>query len=286
MKRLQITDNRIQEAIVLYKSGITIKPICKQLHLDGTVLRKFLIDEGILKTRSNAVRSGKSDGIVKDDALEVLTSEALYWIGFLYADGHIEKQPRNRIALTLAEVDYNHLEKFANFFGQDLTIRDVTQKGEKKTYPKGQINFDSKYWRVAFSSVEIYNRLVELGFSHNKTLSLTPHELLKMSRDFWRGVIDGDGTLYYTNDSRANGKYNTLILSLSGTYDTNIEFLNYLKLNNIFTEAKPINDKRANVWETVISDVNSKAIKLLYKDATVYLERKYQKYLKIINSNN
>lgn len=282
---IQITNPRIQNAIVLYKSGKTLNSICKELHLDGTTLRRFLIQEGILRSRGEAIRNGKTEGRVKDDAFDVLTSECLYWIGFLYADGHIEKD-RPKISLTLSEKDKHHLEKFNQFISNGtLAINDVTQDSPKN-YARGQVNFEGKYWRITFSSKQIYNRLKEFGFTHLKTYSIVPKEYLAYSRDFWRGCIDGDGWVCTTGDKRANGKYDYAEIGLSGTQETCLYFLHYIENINIKTDAQPRKRKDANVYQIDIHNVPAKKVlDLLYKDATIYLDRKYQKYLEIINNN-
>ena len=284
MKKIESTDPRIQEAIALYKSGKTIKSICSDLHLDGSVVRRFLIDDGPLRTRAEAIRSGKSDAKIYDEILDELTPDSLYWIGFLYADGHIEKEPRKRISLTISNKDEMHLKKYCKFFGEGLQIRDVTDPNAKA--PR-QVNFDGKYLRVGFSSKGIYDRLLNLGFTNNKTLNLIPDNELKNSRDFWRGVIDGDGHVCMTGDTRANGKYNYACVGLSGTEDTLIGFLKFVKDNGIETEVSPYKDKKRNVWKLDIHNIKAlKILDLLYKDSTTYLERKYQKYQKLIQLNN
>lgn len=281
MKKLESTDPRIQQALVLYKSGTGIRALCDQFHIDGSVLRRFITEAGLLRTKSEAVRSAKSNAKINDRVLEILTPEALYWIGFLYADGHIEKEPRARISLTLAEIDRGHLEKYGKFFGEGLEIRDVTNKNSKAP---GQINFDGKHLRVAFSSKSIYSKLMQLGLTHKKTLNLIPIESLKNSKDFWRGVVDGDGWICQTGDMRAEGKYNYACIGLSGTQDTLIGFLDFIKRSGITTDAHPRKDSRSNVWKTDIHGTGAKAIMtLLYKDATVYLDRKYEKYQELMN---
>lgn len=284
MKKIESTDPRIQKAIVLYKSGKTIKSICSELHLDGSVVRRFLIDDGPLRTRAEAIRNGKSNAKIHDNILDKLTPDSLYWIGFLYADGHIEKEPRKRITLTISNKDETHLKKYCKFFGEGLQIRDVTDSNAKAP---GQINFDGKYLRVGFSSKGIYDRLLNLGFTNNKTLNLIPDNELKNSRDFWRGVIDGDGHVCTTGATKANGKYDYACVGLSGTEDTLIGFLKFVKDNEIETEVSPYKDKRRNVWKLDIHNTRAlKILDLLYKDSITYLERKYQKYQEIIQLNN
>lgn len=282
-----VTTPVISEAIKMYQSGIAIRPICKQLHVDGTTLRNLLIQEGLLRTRAEAVRGGKSDAVIKDNILDLLTPEVLYWIGFIYADGNMEKPPRCRISVTLAEKDKSHVEKFANFFGTDIPIKEVTEKDKRNHPAPGQKNFDYKYFRASFSSQKIYNKLLEFGLTHRKTYNLIPHEVLKNSRDFFRGVVDGDGWACFSNEKRYGGKYDTGEIGLSGTKDTLISFLEFVKLSGIVTATTPYKDKRANVWKMSIHSKPAQLIlNLLYKGSTVYLNRKYEKYLQIVNPTN
>lgn len=276
MKKLEVTDSRVQQAIVLYNSGMAIKPIGKLLKMDGEPIRRILTDLGMLRTRSQAVRIGKGVAKLNEDAFDILTPEALYWIGFLYADGHIEKD-RPRITLTLQEKDKSHLEKFNQFMGGRLQIRNVTQKAIKKTPAPGQKNFDGQYYRASFSSQKIHDKLKDLGFTHYKTYSLIPHELLKNSREFWRGVVDGDGWVCYTNQTN---RPNYLSMGLSGSEDTLQEFLIYLEKTGFETLASYRKDNRSQVWSINFTSNKAKQIlNLLYADSKIYLDRKYEKYI-------
>lgn len=42
--------------------------------------------------------------------------EKAYWLGFLYADGNVSLK-EDKIELSLAEKDLNHIKKFKNFIG-------------------------------------------------------------------------------------------------------------------------------------------------------------------------
>lgn len=261
MKKLQLTDLRVIEAIKLYNSGLAIKPICKQLKMDGEALRNILIKEKLLRTRSAASQMSKIKSIINHNILDELTPEALYWIGFLYADGHIEKD-RPRISVTLSSKDKLHLEKMITFFGKGLSLRLLA----------------SGNYRVAFSSARIYEKLILMGFTNRKTYAIIPHETLKYSKDFWRGVVDGDGWL-------SKGKQTSL--GLCGHINTIQEFLNFVQKNNITTKAKPHKVKKRNyLWTVDLHSTKDKQIaSLLYKDATVYLDRKYNTYLEWTQDN-
>lgn len=255
MKKLQDTDPRVQEAIVLYKSGLAVHTICEKLKMDRSTLRRVLLEKGILRTRSEAIQKGKSKAIINHDILDILTPEALYWIGFLYADGHIEKD-RPRITVTLEKKDRRHLEKMIKFFGLGLTLREL----------------GSGHFRVAFSSKKIYEKLIILGFNNRKTYAVIPHEELKHSRDFWRGVVDGDGWIYNKGIKS---------IGLCGHKNTLNEFLIYLNKNNLDTKAMPNKVKKGNhLWQLEFHHTkSSKVANLLYKDSTVHLDRKYNEFI-------
>jgi len=270
MKKLQITDFRVQQAVELYKSGKAIKPICQELKMDGEALRNVLISLEELRTRSEAVRGGKSDATINDDALKELTPDALYWIGFLYADGHIEKG-RNRVTLTLSAPDKNHLHKCGDFFGKGLVIRQVSGKVLKSN---GYVSDDA--YRVGFSSVHVYKKLEELGFTHNKTYTInSPHPDLVGSRDFWRGVIDGDGWV----------STKVWTVGVCGAKTTIEAFSDFIKSGGIETKTSARLSSKRSTHLYSMELHHHKAVQvlnLLYKDAPVYLDRKYQKYLEIM----
>ncbi len=264
----RVSKERIQEVIKLYQEGFTDSMLRKTLHMTSRTVKKILETYGIKRTRSEQVQFGKGGSVINHNCLDQLTPESLYWIGFLYADGHIERD-RPRITLTLADVDMNHLEKFKAFFGTGITVREVTNKIR---IAPGQINFDNKAFRVAFSSKKIYERLQELGFTHNKTYGIVIHAFLKNSRDFWRGVVDGDGWLYNKSQKA---------IGLSGNSNTLSEFINFLNSCGVGTKTVPSKRKdRDFLWMLDLhSNKAQRTADLLYKNATVYLDRKYQKYV-------
>lgn len=280
MRKSIYSQEQIDQVLQLYsegKSPTTIQDIVG-FHKGG--VRQIVIEHGKLRTAGQARRIGQGVLSLREDAFDIPTPDALYWIGFLYADGHIEKDVPY-VTVTLGEKDKGHLEKFSQFMGGYLNIREVTQS--KKGAP-GQVNFDYKYYRVGFNCKQVHSKLMDYGFTHNKTLSLDPHPLLKNSRDFWRGVVDGDGWLCYTGDKRADGKYNYCAVGLSGTEATIVEFISFVESAGIKTMCTPKKRKGANVWQVDIHGTPAIAVsKLLYQDATTYLDRKYAKYLEFIS---
>lgn len=248
---LKRTNQEIQNKVKeLYLSGVPQIKIEELLKMTRSTIRKILLKENLLRDKSEAFRLSKS-GKINNNAFEKLTEESLYWIGFLYADGYISNKDYS-IQLALKNEDENHLQKFLDFLQSNSRITN---------YNKGKAK------RVRIYSKQIQNRLKYFGFDNNKSFTAIPHEELKNSRDFWRGVIDGDGSLSNQRDY--------IKIHLCGTFNTIVEFLKFLS-----KDFKPWKANGKELYQTSFISNDAKQIAdLLYKDSKIYLERKYQKYL-------
>ena len=194
---------------------------------------------------------------INHSVFDELTSEALYWIGLLYTDGHIESKEHS-VELVQHNSDILHLEKFKVFLGSNRKIK--PDHGDCS--------------RLRVNSTKIYNRLVELGFSSCKSWNIKPHELLKNSRDFWRGCVDGDGGIYLKTE-----KTRSDTITLCGTLETIFGFIIFLNDNLTISSKYPSPTSSENLYQVHYYGQEAKEVaRLLYKDATVYLERKYAVY--------
>lgn len=208
------------------------------------------------------------------------TEEKAYWLGFIYADGYISNSPISNdsdyiaynFELGLSEKDYDHLVKFKNFLNcskdiyTDSTIKSLNGN-EQKEY---------KRCRLCLTNQHFWNTLNKLGCTPNKTKKcLFPQRSIftkeKFIYDFIRGFIDGDGTLSYGN----NGSKKIPQLSILGTYEMLLGISHYLGHNSInkVSDTDVILNLKYNGNKAVYLE------SLLYKNAKVYLDRKYEKYL-------
>lgn len=198
------------------------------------------------------------------------TEEKAYWLGFMYADGCIYSK-ENRIELSLQDLDVNHLYKFAKFL--DSKKEDFVKS--YKNYKHGKYN----RCRVSFRSKVVWEALNSKGCVPNKSLILTfPDESVlsdkSLIRHFIRGYVDGDGCLCYT---KGKAEFNVL-----GTE----EFLTGLMENLPLDRKYPVYKKHKdtdknfcifNLWCSTAVRI----MQYLYENATIYLDRKYEKYKEI-----
>lgn len=198
------------------------------------------------------------------------TEERAYWLGFMYADGYVTK--RNVVGLSLAIKDLQHLERFKLALQAMHPIRQYTSSG----YKEGQ------YCRLAFPSDKMTNDLERLGCVKQKTLILQfPSEQQvppKFMKDFIRGYLDGDGCITGCNGHGPRIKICGTMEMLEGIrcYFNSLLPKHLAILSPL---AKRHHDDKNNYSLEVGSTRKSLIIlQALYKDATVFLTRKYEKY--------
>ena len=210
----------------------------------------------ILRKRNVDRRSYSESGIkhpLNHSKFDELTEESLYWAGFIAADGCIQKprvqSPTMSIALSI--VDIRHLEKIKGFLESGHTITKYYNKVVKTDTPNA--------CRFSVGSTQICNRLEELGVK-GPELS----DDVAMSRDFWRGVVDGDGHLAK--------RTNTAGLSLVGFPYILEPYQRFLRYElNIESTIKP----HSSIYKIDINGKNGiRAIDYLYRDSKVSLDRK------------
>jgi len=209
---------------------------------------------------------------------EIDTEEKAYWLGFLMADGSIN---RTTLSIALSGKDKSHLEKFLNGLDSDRKVYDYEQSFDKngKTH---------KMSRIDIASFHLLGKLRSYGFEEKKSMKeVIPNEITKeLLRHFIRGYFDGDGCFTY-GESKNKKKF--MSVSILGGED----FLNKLKkiLNkeNVLCNVYKKQDKESgsdNLRVMMIHHNQALAfLNYIYKDSTIYLDRKYEKYNKYLNDH-
>lgn len=184
--------------------------------------------------------------------------EKAYWLGFAFADGSVVQSGAGNwwFGVELQRSDEDHLAKLAKALQTDVPIR-PSHDGA------------AAYLRIC--SIKLVRDLKRLGCIPNKTYGHPVPQIRKhLLRHFFRGLTDGDGSLFLT---RGTWRYD-----LIGTpemvrfcQDFLVEELNlgYTKL----VVRGPIRSLRyTGNWQVRhIAD-------LLYENSTVYLDRKMKTY--------
>lgn len=121
------------------------------------------------------------------------TEEEAYWLGFLYTDGCIQAKA-NVVSLQLAVKDREHVHKFARF------LKARSQPRDREYRNKGKMRRATFF---ACYSASVVANLIRAGMHDRKTWTITPWDgPPDLMRHFWRGCLDGDGSLYVAKRQR------------------------------------------------------------------------------------
>ena len=271
--RMKITIEEEQKVVELVKSGKTITEIIKITKRSECSITKIIKKMGIRKL---VIETTKKYNYNDSFFEKIDTEEKAYWLGFLYADGSIgrKKEKIESVNLQLGTKDEHHLKKFA----EQMTVNFSEQQIKTKITKLKENVHEGKLFSIY--STKIAEDLIKLGCVPNKSLILkfptkeqVPEELI---HHFMRGYFDGDGCIYLSK------KYNKTSFDIAGTEKFCESYR--LKLNKNITkkEKKKFGKAGKNV---VFRESEKKRIKeiekFLYCDATVFLERKKEKFKQI-----
>lgn len=195
------------------------------------------------------------------------TEEKAYWLGFLYADGcvFISNHHSYSLILELSSVDKEHIQKFKTAIASDTLIKE-TQRDNRHIS------------RLCIGNKELVCDLISHGCVPKKTLILDFPTIISQNliRHFIRGYFDGDGCLsvksyYHKQRKKDYLSYSWFIL---GTRDLLSGMINYLPIKlDIVSVGKICRIRTQSLNNIKI------ILDYLYKDATIYLQRKYDKYI-------
>lgn len=198
------------------------------------------------------------------------TEEKAYWLGFIFADGCVYRN-EDRFRINLSIKDRNHLEKFAAFLKFKGVIGINTVNRDEKTF---------KLCYVSFRNKHICDRLKQYGCTSNKSLTLKFPDISifktnNLVIDFIRGYFDGDGSLGLCKTSTKSKKE---FLSLLGTKEFLQEIRKYLNISTKVKNKSTANHSN-NAFTINTSCLTSRKIaRIIYGNATIYLDRKYNIY--------
>lgn len=240
-----------KEIIADYLSGMKINDMQVKYKKKGSTFTNIFHAYGIEKKRR---RTNQIDGSFFET---INTEEKAYWLGFLFADGY-NSEKRGCIEIGLSSTDKDHLEKLK-----------ISLSAEHEIKTRNQYGYESV--RLMFNSRQMSTDLANHGCVQKKSLVLVFPETVptELEHHFIRGYFDGDGCISVNTIS---GKVNT---SFIGTESFLESVRKRMKLSDTKLELK------GNAFTLQYGGrINAlKIFEYLYKDSTVFLDRKRDKFL-------
>lgn len=284
-KQFKISDQKIVE---LYLSGLTLKEVA--IHAQDNVgvmaLRKKLHELGVdtsrqaTKARYNERRSKAMRRYTfNEHVFDVIdTEEKAYWLGFLMADGY-NHESKTCVALRLQEEDVEVLECLKAF----LQYNGVITRYSRITNTN---HLHRTYCELSLYSPVFSKSLAEKGCVQGKTYTLQFPEYLPkhLVHHFIRGLFDGDGCISITPRKNRTLDSKSYQFNIVGT-EAIME-----RVKDIFVEQIGVTRTTTKHHSKAVAihwsgrGVVTKILNYLYKDAHVYMKRKYDKYISMSNS--
>ena len=234
------------------KTGESLTKVSKKFNIHRGNFSKKLKEEGFnIENKQNKIKFNNTVFNMID------TEEKAYWLGFIFADGYVSDQ--NHFELSLSSKDFSHLQKFGRF---------LNYESNSKLY--------GHRCRFVVKDKHFTQSLKKLGCIPRKSLILEFPKRLRedLIPHFIRGYSDGDGCLYHIQPKKS--------LSLSFILLGTEEFLSVC-LKHFNLEHKRIRSyNKSKVYSIQMSYKQALDVcSYMYKDANIFLERKYEKYNKI-----
>lgn len=229
--------------------GVSISPIRRILKKNGIVLSqtKYSVDDKFFDTINDEYRA--------------------YWLGFLFADGYIrERKSGNSLEMKLSIKDKEHLMLFRDCLKSTHVIKDSYNRVKYKNgYSQSHMS------HLAIYSLKLVESIKKCGIHSRKTFTIEFPDIPKnLTNHFIRGYFDGDGSFSFNPEKY---KIHTNIVCASDKFrDRLIEILTGHGID-------------ARNYGNIVIDIQSKLGNLkfynyIYKNATIFLKRKKEKYEK------
>ncbi len=177
-----------KEIIQRYQRGYAISTIRKDLGCLTNVIITNLLTANNIPLRLGRYKNIQDARPDWQESFAKPTPAALYWAGFLMADGSVSpRKGEFSISCSLSIIDFKHVEALAAFVGKGAI---TNLKAQGRAMP-------SCGWRVY--SDRIAADLARWGILPRKGRSdyTAPLGEATDSIDFWRGMIDGDGSVNF-----------------------------------------------------------------------------------------
>ncbi len=261
-KTWKLTPEAREQVSVDYLTGdYSLDTLAARYGVTPPAIRQILIKRGVPRRRQGL--HGRHCRL-NEAAFDTATPQAAYWTGWLTADGGVthDRGMQPRVVSSVKYSDRAHLVSLRDFLGSTHAICDWGRDGGSPTQSTLQVR--SSRLAAALSKFGVVPRK-----SGRESVQLLAHD-----RDFWRGVVDGDGCLQIAQRPRRGRRIPTPRLALVGSKRLLEQFLEFAR--SIWPTKATVRPHRGGVVYLVALTTRAcvAVTRVLYADAEVALARK------------
>lgn len=264
----KVSEEVRQDIIKDYLSNLSLRQLELKYNVTRATISKYLEEKQIKQSKGNHYRKY----FHAENFFENIDNEKkAYWLGFMFADGYIinreNKYGQDAFGITLAEDSLDILEKFKKDIEASNPINwDNSKKGQRQC-------------KINLTSQKTVNDLIDKGCYKQKSLILEPPKKVpeNLIHHFIRGFFDGDGSIIKYEKTENSTIFQ---INITSTYEMVKWIKDYIGMGQIIPEKR-----REQTWYFTLGG-NQQVIKfyrLLYEDATVWMDRKYNRFQELLN---
>jgi len=269
-----------EEVLKKYQELKTLNKVAKYYGVCRAAITNYMV-------KNNIPYNKKVYKTLNEDFFSTDTPESFYVAGFIAADGNIydnidsSGKKHWTISISLKEEDRCQLENIQKLIGSNHTLYKRIVRGGKRN-PKYN---DSITYSLSIFSKKYCQDLRRFGIEHRKSHTYVIPQWIKKHqfiRHFLLGYFDGDGSI---SIAKLQPKHKTpqSSIHIRGTKELLSDFHEILyQYCNLSKQYKLIN-KDSGIYSLQYGGNPSicRIMSYLYKNAPMYLERKYNVYLTI-----
>lgn len=237
----------------------TLSEVARQLNVDESTISNWSVHYGI---KPKPRRNLKLD----ENYFEKINDEhKAYWLGYLMADGSMNKEC-TKITLNISTNDEHILLILKNDTSSDSTIKRSENNG-------------FSYSRLTLDSMLMCKNLIYHGIVPKKSgKEILPDTIPKnLIRHFIRGYMDGDGSVVTYDKGNSAIRLDFAGMSYNIFYSIHEHLLEQKIIDSQISIYKENNSRCKHLNYCCKNAL--KVLDYLYKDSTIFLERKYLKYI-------
>lgn len=259
----RLTKAKTEKICEMWDDGYTIADISNIVHMSCTTIRKYIKENIGYDSKVDTRRPDRKLSKNHDAFMDMTNKDNNYWAGMLAADGSVNKY--GIVSLELKHADISHITEFKNFM-----------QSENKIIISDRKDKNSKTAKISFMNKQTCEYLKNnYNIVPNKTDTyVVPYDMI-YNTDFWRGVIDGDGSIYLSPDKKK------IRLNLVGSKNMIESFNEFIRSVDDKSIIKPCKRKREKSLYSITvnkQDIAFRILDMLYGSCSVRLDRKYKRY--------
>jgi len=267
--KTNITKNQIEVLYIVQRKRR--HEIAEELGIEPYQVQYLAAKFGLTRPRLERTRPKSCYSFDESFFKKIDTEEKAYWLGFIAADGCIvDAKSKRCLRIELSSKDRGHLEKLKSAIKYDGPIHydrkhHLTYNGKTDIFLCDMLQINHR---------ELVKDFINLGVTPRKSKTLQPPVIRKSLIRHWiRGYFDGDGSVSIVEST------NNICGSIFGNKQV-MEFISDHFRKELDTEALSHYRKKKNGWEMCFhgNQLAKKVERYFYRNATVFLDRKYHKF--------